>query len=101
MLDREIDVNFGTSEVCSYKKHKFHAKGIIYSFNTKAFVTWNEKQIHMWSELTAKPIFKVNFYEETKSHSIASVCYSPVKMLYFVISTDFKMHVFNENMIHI
>ena len=44
---------------------------------------------------------KVNFFEETKSHSIAVACYAREQWLYFVFSTDFKIHVFNENMVKV
>lgn len=96
-------MNFGTSEVTSYAKHSQTGpvKAVIYNQNSKVFVSYNDKQIHVWNELTGANLFKVNFYEETKSHTIAAMCYSLSKGLYFVIATDFKMHVFNENMINV
>ena len=73
--------------------------GALYSPTTKAFVSYSDKQIHVWNELTGKMIFRIHLFEETKSHCIASMCYSEARRLYFVIATDFKMHVFNENLI--
>jgi len=76
-----------------------HVDGCLYNPNTKAFVSYNQKQIHVWNELTGMRIFKIDLYQETKSHNISAFCYSRQKMLYFVISTDNRLHTFNENMI--
>ncbi len=63
------------------------------------FVSYNEKQVHAWNEFTGQQQLKVNFYEETKSHAISCMCYSQERQLYFIISTDFKLYIFNENLI--
>ena len=43
----------------------------------------------------------VNFFDETQSHQISCIVYSHKHMLYLAISTDFKMHIFNELLIRI
>ena len=62
-------------------------------------MSYNEKQIHVWSQQTGEQLFVVNFFEETRSHQISCMTYSLQHYLYLVISTDFKLHVFNENLI--
>lgn len=74
-------------------------KGALYSSFLKAFVSYNEKQIHCWSELSGKQLFKVDIYQETGSHQISTVCFSEKRRLFFVMATDFKLHVYNENFI--
>ena len=74
---------------------------MLYNPNLKAFVSRNEKQIHVWSQFNGNQLFKVNFYEETKSHAISAMCYSPRYMLYFIFSADFRLHIYNANMIRI
>ena len=41
----------------------------------------------------------INFFNDTSSHSISTIVYSSVDQLYFAISTDFKLHIFNEHLI--
>ena len=41
----------------------------------------------------------MNFFDETQSHTISCIVYSPKNQLYFAISTDFKLHIFNEHLI--
>lgn len=55
----------------------------------------------MWSIVTGDLLFRVDFLQETKSPAIASMCYSRRYMLYFVLSTDFKLHIYNGNLIRV
>lgn len=41
----------------------------------------------------------INFFDETSSHTISTIVYSATHQLYFAISTDFKLHIFNEHLI--
>lgn len=101
-FNQQAKVNFGIAKICRYSKHsRTQVKGVLYNPNTKAYISYNEKQIHVWAELTGASLFKVDFFQETKSHQIACMCYSAQHMLYLVLATDFKLHVFNENLIHV
>ena len=40
----------------------------------------------------------ISFFDATQSHSISCIVYSETHMLYLAISTDFKMHIFNEHL---
>ena len=101
-LDQELRIDFGYTFTTEYHKHGNHGVNqVLYNPNMKAFVSCNEKQIHVWGQHDGAQLFQVNFFEETKSHAISCFCYSRKHMVFFVISTDFKLHVFNENMIHV
>lgn len=73
----------------------------MYNQNTRAFVTCSNKSMHVWSELSGEQLFKSVLVEDTKSSRISTFGYCHKSMLYFVFSTDFKMHVFNESLIHV
>ena len=34
----------------------------------RAYVSYNEKSLHVWKPETEEQIFYVNFFDETKSH---------------------------------
>ena len=98
--DSSLRVEFGFQFTTEYTKHGAQGvKDVLFNPNTKAFVSYNEKQIHVWSQQTGEQLFVVNFFEETRSHQISCMTYSLQHYLYLVISTDFKLHVFNENLI--
>ena len=67
--------------------------------NTKAFVTWNDKFVHVWNPHTQELIYHVDYFTETKSHFITTLSYSHANFLYILISKDFKVHIFNESLI--
>ena len=41
-------------------------------------------------------MFACKFFDVTQSHTIACMCYSKSIGVYFVASTDFKLHAFND-----
>jgi hypothetical protein len=76
-LDAQPQIHFGHSLVSCYSKHnRLPIRGVIYNPNMKAFVSYNAKQIHVWSELSGASLFKVDFQQETKSHNVAAMAYS-------------------------
>ena len=46
------------------------------SINNRAYVSYNEKCLHVWKPDTEEQIFYVNFFDETKSHHISCIVYS-------------------------
>ena len=42
----------------------------------RAYVSYNEKSLHVWKPDTEEQIFYVNFFDETKSHTISCIVYS-------------------------
>eukprot|EP00347_Sterkiella_histriomuscorum_P010595 403375671 len=86
-------LEFGHTLVAQYKKHIGGAvKSIFWNPNTKqviknldlivlsrAYVSYNEKNLHVWKPETEEQIF----------------------FLYLAISNDFKLHIFNEHLHHI
>ncbi|CDW78455.1 wd repeat-containing protein 87 [Stylonychia lemnae] len=105
-------LEFGHTLVAQYKKHiGGMVKSIFWNPNTKAYVSYNEKNLHVWKPETEEQIFYVNFFDETKSHQISCIVYSSkyhvrnlkpkFLQLYLAISNDFKLHIFNEHLHHI
>lgn len=96
-------LEFGHEFILSYKKHGStgHLKDIIHNKNIRSFVSYNDKHLHVWREHTAQQVMNVNFFDETQSHTISCIVYSSKFMLYFAISTDFKLHIFNEHLIFV
>jgi hypothetical protein len=45
-----------------------------------------------------RQLFKKLFFDETHSHLIMDLAYSRSLLLYFVVSDDLKMHLFNEQL---
>jgi len=43
----------------------------------------------------------MNIHEETKSRKVEVMLFSHRYRLYFIISDDFFLHFFNENMLHV
>jgi len=49
---------------------------ILIDFASRAFVTWNEKFVHVWNPNTRQLLYSVDVYQETKSHVNSTLCYS-------------------------
>jgi hypothetical protein len=94
-------LEFGHEFTIAYKKHAAtgHVKDIFYNRNIRSYVSYNEKHLHIWKATNGQQVMSVNFFDETQSHSISCIVYSARHMLYFAISTDFKLHIFNEHLI--
>ena len=67
---------------------KFHLALFQFSFypllHTRAYVTWNEKVVHVWSPFTLQLIYQVDFFTETKSHTITTLSYSHTNFVSFL-----------------
>lgn len=97
-------IEFGYELTTTYNRHTTgggQVKKIFYNKNTRSFVSYNEKQLHVWREENGEQVLNVNFFDETQSHQISCIVYSSKHMLYLAISTDFKLHIFNELLIRI
>lgn len=94
-------MEFGHEFTVSYNRHSGagQVKKIIYNPNIRAFVSYNEKQMHIWKEDNAVQLNQITFFDETQSHNISCIVYSPKNFLYFAVSTDFKLFLFNEHLI--
>ena len=93
-------LEFGHEFVCGYKKHAglVPVKDLVVNENIKSYVTYSEKQIHIWSSDNANQLKELDFFEATQSHTISCVVYCKKYMIYLAISEDFKVHVFNEHL---
>jgi len=96
-------LEFGHEFTTSYKRHTAggQVKKIFFNKNIRSFVSYNEKQLHVWRADNGQQVMNINFFDETQSHTISCIVYSSTHMLYFAISTDFKLHIFNEHLIRI
>jgi WD40 repeat protein len=99
MLPKTLE--FGHEFTCSYTKHGAggQVKNIFYNKNIRSFVSYNEKQLHVWNAANGQQVMNINFFDETQSHTISTIVYSATHQLYLAISTDFKLHIFNEHLI--
>lgn len=97
-------IEFGYEFTATYKRHTSgggQVKKIFYNKNIRSFVSYNEKQLHVWREDNGEQVQSINFFDETQSHQISCIVYSSKHMLYLAISTDFKLHIFNEHLIRV
>ena len=70
-------LQFGHQFTASYKKHERQAiKHVFWNPNSKAYVSYNEKSLHVWSPKTEETLNQIMFSETTKSPGISWVCYS-------------------------
>lgn len=76
-----------------------------YNPTIKGFVSYSEKQIRVWTpekytdmEIEGKTLFSAKFFDMTGSNCINCLTYSKQYFIYLIVSTDFKMHVFNESL---
>ena len=119
-------LDFGYRYLTNYTKHKYRVNDI--NLNDGTLVSYSNKQIHVWTsadmlnnakgfnpyekdqlnevefqkqELPAKSLFVCRFFEVSKSHQIAYITYSQVRGLYFIASTDLKLHVLNDFLCYI
>jgi hypothetical protein len=53
-----------------------HSKPSKMFLTGRAYVSYNEKSLHVWKPDTEEQIFFVNFFDETKSHTISCIVYS-------------------------
>ena len=54
--------------------------------------------MHVWSPAHGETLFKVNFFDAAKTHSVSCATYSSKLSLYLAATTDFKLLVFNEHL---
>lgn len=96
-------LEFGHEFFLTYTKHVStgHLKDILYNPNIRSYVSYNEKHLHIWRGTDAQQVAKCDFFNETQSHSISCVVYSHSNMIYLAVSTDFKLHLFNEHLVWI
>jgi hypothetical protein len=73
-----------------------------------AYLSFTDKQMHLWrimkkdkEGLYAKIQFNVRLLEHTNSRNISCIAYSNTLYLYFLVSTDFKLHIFNEYLFYV
>jgi hypothetical protein len=71
-------VTSDTSEVLSKTSSgtQTHSKPNEMFLSDRAYVSYNEKSLHVWKPDTEEQIFYVNFFDETKSHTISCIVYS-------------------------
>ena len=61
-LDQELRIDFGYSQVCGYKRHgNSGTTQVIYNPQLRAFVSRNDRNIHVWSQYDGTQLFKANF----------------------------------------
>ena len=103
-------MEFGSIVTSQYLKHVngIPITKLIYNENIGGYLSCTNKQIHVWKSMESsdegsfgKSQFTIKFFEETGSHNISCLCYCKSLYLYFVVSTDFKLHVFNEYLFYI
>ena len=88
--------------MCNYSGHiGANVKNIFHNPNIRSYVSYNDKQLHIWKDDNAELVNSMNFFDETESHAISCVTYSKAHMLYFAISTDFKLYLFNEHLLNV
>lgn len=91
-------LDFGYITAASYNKHTIQVKSIFWNPNINAFVSYDEKNIHIWEKDTGRQLFNVNFFDTSKTHSISCMVYSIRYHLYLAVSTDFKLLIYNEHL---
>lgn len=75
-------LEFGHTFTSVYKNQGgLGVKNIFWNPNSKAFVSYNEKSLHVWNPRTEQSLFNINFFEETKSHMISCIVYSPTNQV--------------------
>ena len=96
-------LEFGHEFTISYKRHTAGGpvKNIFYNKNIRSYVSYNEKQLHVWKANNGQQVMGINFFDATQSHSISCIVYSKTHQMYLAISNDFKLHIFNEHLIMI
>jgi WD40 repeat protein len=91
-----LSLKFGYEMKQSYQGHKFPIMGVVWNPNSKCYVSYSKKHIHCWTKAEGKQLFKLTFFDETNSHALRDLVYSPSLFNYFVVSDDIKLHLFNE-----
>lgn len=73
-----------------------------------SYLSFTEKHMHLWrvmkkdkEGLYAKNQYDVRLLEHTNSHTISCIAYSNSLHLYFLMSTDFRLHIFNEYLFYV
>ena len=64
-------LEFGYEFKTSYKKHSNgagHIKKIFYNKNISSFVSYTEKQLHVWKDDDGELVNSIKFFDETQSH---------------------------------
>ena len=106
-LQKELpkEMEFGFKMIHGYNKHVegLQIRNCIHNETIKGFVSFSEKQINVWTsdkfnqvETEGHTHFTTNFFDDTGSHSISCLTYSKAMFFYLVVSTDFKLHLFND-----
>ena len=95
-------MEFGFQMNLPYSKHIKTSTilGIFHNEIYDCYVSFSEKDIHIWKE-NGKQLITKRFHDETGSHAISTMVHSKLYSLYLVISTDFKMHIFSESLFYI
>lgn len=92
-------MDFGQSISCTYSHHnKGNITNIFWNSNINAYATYDEKWMHVWNSSNGETLFKVNFFDSAKAHSISCATYSSKLSIYLAATTDFKLLVFNEHL---
>lgn len=92
-------MDFGQSIQAVYTKHnKAKITSIFWNQNLNAYATYDEKTMHVWNPQNGENLFKVNFFDAAKTHSVSCAIYTNKLSLYLAATTDFKLLVFNEHL---
>ena len=80
MLNSMSTVSSGTPTQSKYSPPILNSSKLngdfVYICVYRAFVTWNEKFVHVWNPNTRQLLYSVDVYQETKSHVNSTLCYS-------------------------
>lgn len=91
-------LEFGHVHAWSYSHHTTQVKDIFWNANLNWFVSYDEKNLHVWDSTNGRMLFMINFFDTAKSHIVSWVAYWKRYHLYLAATTDFKLLVYNENL---
>jgi len=70
-------VEFGHEVIVTYAKQAgTEVKEVLYNKNIQSFISYNDKQIHVWRKENGETVSAINLFDETGSYHISCVVYS-------------------------
>ena len=101
--DPERRIAFEYTKTTDYNRHlpTEVILGLFHNTNVDAFVSYSKSNLHVWSASSGAQLVATSLLDVTGSETINAAAYSKSLRLYFVASSDFKIHLFNEYFVYV
>lgn len=101
--DGQRRIAFEYTKATEYTRHQPTEVilGLFLNTNVDAFVSYSKSNLHVWSARCGAQLVATSLLDVTGSETINAAAYSRSLRLYFVASSDFKIHLFNEYFVYV